>query len=50
MQKVQENLYINDAETPVTNYLFTSCALVDETVSGDTITDPAETKTEETEE
>ena len=47
MQKVEENMIINDAETPVVNYLFTSCALVDETVSGDIITDSAETESEE---
>lgn len=37
MQKVEENLTINDVETAVTNYLYTSCSLVDETVSGDKI-------------
>ncbi|MBR6794245.1 MAG: hypothetical protein IKM48_07840 [Clostridia bacterium] len=33
VQKVEEVMTINDAETTVTNYLFNSCALVDETVT-----------------
>ena len=35
LQKVNEVMTINDVETDVTNYLFASCALVDETVSND---------------
>lgn len=41
MQKMEENLTINDTETPVTSYLYTSCSLVDETVSGDKIAEDA---------
>lgn len=36
LQKVNEIMTINDTETDVTNYLFNSCALVDETISGET--------------
>ncbi len=43
MQKVEEIMTINDAETTVTNYLYNSCALVDETVSND----PAKTEKED---
>lgn len=35
LQKTQEVMTINDTETDVTNYLFASCSLVDETVSND---------------
>lgn len=33
LQKVEEMMTINDTEMAVTNYLYTSCALVDETMS-----------------
>ncbi len=33
MQKVEEVMTINDVETDVVNYLYKSCALVDETIS-----------------
>lgn len=48
MQKVEETMFINDSEVPVENFIYTSCALVDETVSGDTIaTDDSDSEDEE---
>lgn len=38
LRKVEEVMTINDTETDVTNYLYTSCALVDETISNSTAT------------
>lgn len=35
LQKIDESMNINEQETLVTNYLFSSCSLVDETMSGE---------------
>ena len=39
LRKVEETMTINDEEVPVSNYLYISSALVDETVSGDKLAD-----------